>query len=59
MKLSEIRNDIKCAEDIINCMLDKGEEMLINDLSPSNIEYAIDDIEDSAEYLIKWIENDI
>lgn len=51
MKLSELPSGIQSAEDMVNCMLDKGEDTLINDNSLVNMEYGIDDVWDSFEFL--------
>lgn len=53
LKLSELPTTIKRAEEIIDYMLDNGYSTLINDLG-SGIEYSVDDVLDSEEYLLKW-----
>lgn len=57
LKLSELPPNIHTAEEIIDYMLDNGYSTLINDLG-SDIEYSIDDVLDSEEYLLKWLNNE-
>jgi hypothetical protein len=52
--LSQLPGGIRSAEEIIDCMLDLNADTLINDVSASRMEYAIDDIIDSEEYLLLW-----
>ena len=54
INLTELPANIKSAEEIIDYMLDNGYDTLINDLG-SDIEYSIDDVLDSEEYLLKWL----
>lgn len=54
LKLSELPPNIHTAEEIIDYMLDNGYDILVNDLG-SDIEYSIDDVLDSEEYLLKWL----
>ena len=57
INLTELPANIKSAEEIIDYMLDNGYDILVNDLG-SNIEYSIDDVLDSEEYLFKWLNNE-
>ena len=54
INLTELPDSIKSAEEIIDYMLDNGYDTLVNDLG-SDIEYSIDDVLDSEEYLLKWL----
>ena len=54
INLTELPANIKTAEEIIDYMLDNGYDTLVNDLG-SDIEYSIDDVLDSEEYLLKWL----
>lgn len=53
LNLTELPDGIKTAEDIINYMLDNGHQVLKNNVG-SGIEYAIDDIIDSAPFILHW-----
>lgn len=55
INLSEIPDSVQSWTDIVDYMLDNNADTLINDLSPSMMEYSIDDIEDSMECLSEWI----
>lgn len=54
LKLSELPPNIHTAEEIIDYMLDNGYDTLVNDLG-SGIEYSVDDVLDSEEYLLEWV----
>lgn len=54
LNLTELPDGIKTVEEIIDYMLDNGYSTLVNDLGVG-IEYSVDDVLDSEEYLLEWV----
>jgi hypothetical protein len=51
IKLSELPKGINSAEEMVDYMLDVGEDTLVNDNTITNMEYGIDDVLDSYKFL--------
>ena len=54
INLTELPANIKSAEEIIDYMLDNGYDTLVNDFG-AGIEYSVDDVLESEEFLFKWL----
>jgi hypothetical protein len=51
IKLSELPAGLSSGEEMVDYMLDVGEDTLVNDNTITNMEYGIDDVLDSYKFL--------